>query len=272
MLGIPTRRWTVKGAVKFAILSFVLLVNFGAMLGAASARPQHVTRIISFSPLTEQDDRVAAVRAVGGRVTHQYGMINAVLAEIPIGGLEELRRNPNISSVNEDVQVKASDLSVDLQILAGQAWKIGANGTGVRLAVLDTGISTSNVEFNGRIVGCHTEVPGTLNCEDDNGHGTHVAGIAGSAGVNNASRGVAPSVSFLIDKILDSNGSGQISQIIAGIEWAVNNGAKIISMSLSTQPADNAGTLSNCDTSFPSLATAVNKAVADGLTVVTAAG
>src|SRR3989441_4101268 len=142
----------------------------------------------------------------------------------------------------------------------------------VRLAILDTGISTSNPEFAGRIVACHTEVQGTSSCEDDNGHGTHVAGIAGAAGISTAARGVAPNVQFLEDKVLDSNGGGSISQIIAGIQWAINNGAKVISMSLSTSPADNGGTSPNCDTLVSSLSSPVNNALTNCATVLTAAG
>jgi len=261
-----------KRPLQFAILTFILLVSVGNIIGPASARVQTARFIVSFKPQVGQIERTQAVNMAGGHVTSQFGIINSAAAEIPVRQVEMLRRNPDVASVEEDAQVTASDLSADIQILANLTWAIGTNGTGVRLAILDTGISTSNPEFAGRIVACHTEVQGTSSCEDDNGHGTHVAGIAGAAGINTAARGVAPNVQFLEDKVLDSNGGGSISQIIAGIQWAINNGAKVISMSLSTSPADNGGTSSNCDASFSSLSSAVRNAVADGVTVVAAAG
>ena len=261
-----------KRPLQFAILTFILLVSVGNIIGPASARVQTARFIVSFKPQVGQIERTQAVNMAGGRVTSQFGIINSATAEIPVRQVEMLRRNQDVASVEEDAQVTASDLSADIQILANLTWAIGTNGTGVRLAILDTGISTSNPEFAGRIVACHTEVQGTSSCEDDNGHGTHVAGIAGAAGINTAARGVAPNVQFLEDKVLDSNGGGSISQIIAGIQWAINNGAKVISMSLSTSPADNGGTSSNCDASFSSLSSAVRNAVADGVTVVAAAG
>ena len=266
------RRRSGKRPIQFAILTFILLVSVGNIIGPASARVQTVRFIVSFKPQVGQIERTQTMNIAGGHVTSQLGIINGAVAEIPLRQVEELRRNPDVASVEEDAPVTASDLSSDIQILANLTWAIETNGTGVRLAILDTGISTSNPEFGGRIVACRTEVQGTSSCEDDNGHGTHVAGIAGAAGINTAARGVAPNVQFLEDKVLDSNGGGSISQIIAGIQWAINNGAKVISMSLSTSPADNGGTSSNCDASFSSLSSAVKNAVANGVTVVAAAG
>src|SRR3989449_5517385 len=266
------RRRSGKRPIQFAILTFILLVSVGNIIGPASARVQTVRFIVSFKPQVGQIERTQTMNMAGGHVTSQLGIINGAVAEIPLRQVEELRRNPDVASVEEDAPVTASDLSADIQILANLTWAIETNGTGVRLAILDTGISTSNPEFGGRIVACHTEVQGTSSCEDDNGHGTHVAGIAGAAGINTAARGVAPNVQFLEDKVLDSNGGGSISQIIAGIQWAINNGAKVISMSLSTSPADNGGTLPHCDASFSSLSSPLHKAVANGVTLVAASG
>jgi len=136
---------------------------------------------------------------------------------------------------------------------------------------LDTGIDNTHPEFSGRILKCNNEIYKNPNtCNDKNGHGTHVAGIAGAAGVNTNAKGVAPEISFYIDQVLNNAGSGSLSGIIAGIERSVDNGAKVISMSLGTNPITT--TQSNCDTTFPAFTAAINAAVEAGVTVVAAAG
>jgi subtilisin family serine protease len=139
---------------------------------------------------------------------------------------------------------------------------------------LDTGIDTTHPEFSGRILKCHSEITNTNTCDDGFGHGTHVAGIVGASdipvGSDPNAKGVAPSVSFYIDQVLDSSGSGTVDGVIAGIDWATTNNAKVISMSLGTSPL--ARSQPNCDGSITSLTTAINNAVAAGVTVVAAAG
>src|SRR5256712_11876462 len=230
------RRRSGKRPLQFAILTFILLVSVGNIIGPASARVQTARFIVSFKPQVGQIERTQAVNGVGGHITSQFGIINSATAEIPVRQVEMLRRNPNVASVEEDAQVTASDLSADIQILANLTWAIGTNGTGVRLAILDTGISTSNPEFAGRIVACHTEVQGTSSCEDDNGHGTHVAGIAGAAGIITAARGVAPNVQFLEDKVLDTNRGGGNPPKNARKQGGDNKGAEAITKRLRTSP------------------------------------
>ncbi len=259
---------------KFLPLGFVvlLILAIGAAQNVAFAQSSKVPVVILFVQNASQSQEGEAVASVDGQITREFTIINGVAALVPPARIPELKKNPLVVSVDPDVEVKALDAAADKQIFADQVWPLGFTGTGVRLAILDTGIATTHPEFTGRIVACHTEVRRTTTCEDDNGHGTHVAGIAGAQGVNAAAKGVAPSVQFMSDKVLDSSGSGSLSGVIAGIGWAVTNNAKIISMSLGTSPVDGGGTLSNCDNVFPSLTTAVNNAVTAGGTVVAAAG
>jgi subtilisin family serine protease len=169
-----------------------------------------------------------------------------------------------------DIPVYGFDLGADKQIRADKVWAKGDTGTGIPIAILDTGIYTSHPEFSGRILKCHNEITNTGSCLDLNGHGTHTAGIAAAAGVNLLAKGVAPAASLYIDQVLTPAGSGTISQVIAGIDWATINHAKIISMSLGTSPIST--TQPNCDGAIPSLTAAVNAAVSSGISVVAAAG
>ena len=254
------------------LLLFSLLIIGTTSQSAVSAQKSLLPVIVSFSPWANAPGMRAFLGSVGGTITHEYSIINGVAVSVPEAGIKELRANPSVQSVDPDVEVKAADLGADTQIHADQVWASGYTGSGVRLAILDTGIATQHPEFAGRIVACNSEVKGAHTCEDDNGHGTHVAGIAGAQGVNSAAKGVAPGILLMSDKVLNKYGSGSLSQVIAGIDWAVTNNAAIISMSLGTSPADGGGTQSNCDGVYPTFTSAIDNAVARGVTVVAAAG
>ncbi|MFE2417653.1 S8 family serine peptidase [Streptomyces hokutonensis] len=132
-----------------------------------------------------------------------------------------------------DAKVKASlDVSVP-QIGAPEVWKAGYDGTGIEVAVLDTGVDTGHPDLAGKIAGSESFVPDET-VQDGFGHGTHVASTIVGSGAASGGRykGVAPGAKLLVGKVLDNTGSGQASWIIAGMEWAANSGAKIVSMSL----------------------------------------
>ncbi len=103
-------------------------------------------------------------------------------------------------------------------------------GSGVKVAILDTGIDDDHPDLS--VTDGVSMVPGTTSWDDDNGHGTHCAGIVGAR--NNATGvvGVAPGCELHAVKVLDGNGSGRLSWILAGMGWAENNGMGVVSMSL----------------------------------------
>lgn len=233
--------------------------------------------IINFRDTVTPGD-IQIVKDLGGEIKYTYKIIPAIAASVPADNLGEIKRHFRVSRIDDDVEVKAMAINGDNQINVSSVWNAGFTGQGVRVAILDTGITTAHPELAGRIVACKTEVVGTASCEDDNGHGTHVAGIAGAQGVNSAAKGVAPNISFMSDKVLDSSGSGSLSQVIAGIQWATygtdgnlgtGDEAHVISMSLGTSQTWKR---TNCDNAVPSMTSAINFAVSNGVTVVAAAG
>lgn len=149
-------------------------------------------------------------------------------------------------------------------------WRQGYQGKGIVVAVLDTGCQSNHPDLRNRIIGGRNFTDdynsSPTNFEDNNGHGTHVAGTIAADGTGGGVLGVAPQAQLLIGKVLDGEGAGTYEGIIQGIEWALNwegaNGEKVrvISMSLggpeSTDP----------------LHAAIKKAVDAGICVVVAAG
>src|SRR5687767_10745343 len=191
------------------------------------------------------------------------------------GDAERLRRLPFVRYVEPDpidaVHIAADTLEYGVnKINAEVVWGgsegasvlvPGQGGAGARVAVLDTGVDCGHEDLAG---GCiygenFTSFFGGESF-DDHGHGTHVAGIIGARANNVGTIGVAPEATIYAVKVLDGNGSGALSWVAGGIDWAVDNGMQVINMSLSATVTSQA------------LSDAVAAAQAAGVLVVSAAG
>jgi subtilisin len=210
-------------------------------------------------------------------VVRDFNIIPAVATHLDANEVKELRANSDVAYIEPDYKIYAlggpdtnayssSDITASYSsqtipygitmVNAPAIWP-RTNGAGVRVAVLDTGIAMDHPD-RGNVVNSVSFTGDTL--DDFVGHGTHTSGTIAAADNNIGVVGVAPGADLLIAKVLDNNGTGQDSWLIAGIDWAVTNNAKVISMSLGGP--DYSSTLD----------TACSNALAAGVVLVAAAG
>jgi subtilisin family serine protease len=209
-------------------------------------------------------------------VSRSFNIIPAVAARLDPNQLQELRKNPDIEYIEPDYKIYAlgsadaesiSDISTlsssqtvpygVTMVNAPVVWP-RTRGAGVRVAVIDTGISKYHPD-RGNVFDSVSFVTGEA-VEDFYGHGTHTSGTIAAADNDIGVIGVAPEADLLIAKVLNNLGTGNTSGLISGIEWAVNNNAKVISMSLGSYDYSSA------------LETACENALADGVLLIAAAG
>ena len=204
------------------------------------------------------------VERIGGRIIYNYGRWkNRIVVDIDPEKVERLRQLPGFKSVTEDKKVYALIADSAYQIRADYAWANAITGQGVNVCVVDTGIDYTHPDLINRVVKQYNFADGNSDAMDGNGHGTHVAGIIASQGL--MYRGMSYDVALFAAKVLDDSGSGYESDVAAGIQWCVQEGADVINLSLGE------GLYSEtCDGT--EMAQAVNEAVDAGVVVVCASG
>lgn len=222
------------------------------------------------------DQLVRAARANGIRLEQLRSLtdlVNGVVVSVERSRVKDLASVPGVAAVHPDLTARAqTDSSVDL-IGAPKVWEqedpdgVPVRGTGSVVAVIDSGIDYTHPSLGGGIgegrtvIGGHDFVNDDDDPADDNGHGTHVAGIiAGNGDIT----GTAPEASLVAYKALDQRGSGYASDVIAALEAAVAPGplqADVINLSLGV-PGDGTDPLSQ----------AATRAVRLGAVVVSSAG
>ena len=192
-----------------------------------------------------------------GYDVNQYE-VPIVTAQLTDGEITALQQNDNVAMVEDDapcyalggpfahlaVENQPSPLAETIpdgvqQVNAPQAWGY-SQGKGIRVAVVDTGIDFTHPDLRPNYVGGTSFVPGAATPMDDQGHGTHCAGTIAAAVDGSNVVGVAPQASLYAVKVLDQNGSGQFSWIIAGIDWCIQNDIHVVSMSLGGSSAPTA--------------------------------
>ncbi|MEI7529706.1 MAG: S8 family peptidase [Elusimicrobiota bacterium] len=117
------------------------------------------------------------------------------------------------------------------RVNAAGLWNF-TEGAGIKVAIIDTGIDYTHPDLKANYAGGYNTIVTTATPLDDHGHGTHVAGTVAAVRNGTGVVGIAPRASIYAVKVLDKNGSGSYSNVMAGIEWAAQNKMQVINMSL----------------------------------------
>ncbi|MDQ4131632.1 MAG: S8 family serine peptidase, partial [Actinomycetota bacterium] len=214
------------------------------------------------------DERLRGLEARVGvmGVGHRYGIVPAFSATVTKGQARALSRQREVVHVEADSRVRALNDSAQTAsgVTAARAVMPGLDGSGVKVAVIDTGVAVSHVDLADKVAAFRDYVGGRATAYDDHGHGTHVAAtVVGRGAANPAHAGVAPAATLLAAKVLGANGDGDLSDTTAAIDWAVSQGAQVINLSLG---------VAGCADGSDVTAQAVDNAAARGVLVAVAAG
>ena len=252
------------------MMTMLMVISVTVVLAGGAAKVSQTNNkkvIIGFEePPNEADEKM--IRDCGGKTKYTYHIINAKAAEIPEHAIENIKKNPRVEYVEDDsiVHTVAEDIpwGVD-RIDADLVWS-GNKGAGIKVAIIDTGIDKAHPDLAANIKGGVNFVSNPYwrpadpeKWDDDNGHGTHCAGIVAAVDNEVGVIGVAPEAHLYGVKVLDRTGSGYESDVIAGIQWSKDNEMQVISMSLGGGYSE-------------SMETACSEAYYAGIVVVAAAG
>lgn len=264
-----------------SIVVFLAIISVVIIPVSSDQANKNVGVIIVFKDTPNSDD-VNYMKGLGGSVTSQFDIIHGMSLDLPQQSLDRLntickRQDDPICSkikyIEPDVEVHTLGKLTSTgkptpsqtlpwgisTIAANSAWDI-TKGSGVKVAVIDTGIDNTHPDLSANVKGGVTFVFGTRTYKDDNGHGTHVSGTIGAINNGFGVVGVAPEVSLYGVKVLDRTGSGSASNVINGINWAVTNHMQVITMSLGTS------------SDVQAIHDAINAAQNQGIVIVAAAG
>ncbi len=261
----------------FLILGFFFATNdvFLQYAEAASA-PDEI--IVKYKPAVSETTKQRLRQTHGTPLKHRIEKIRAEVVRVPDRKIEDriqrYKKDPNIEYAEPNYQATAFAISNDVSLsqqwglfkinaanaTSQSVWDVTTGNTNIKIAILDTGIEESHSDLSGKVVGSanFTSSPTVI---DQDGHGTHVAGIAAAAtNNNNGIAGTGYNASLLNAKVLDDTGSGYYSWIANGIIWAADNGANVINLSLGGPSSSFA------------LQDAVNYAWSKGVVITAAAG
>jgi len=267
---------------KFILGAITLTAIFGLALFVAQAVAQANDgggrKIVVFQTGLNDAAKDKIIAHTGGAKLKNLDLIGAKAVWVPDrSAAAKLAASPGVVRVDDDVVVEAlirggisakPAPSQPAEVLpwgidridAELVWPSGNTANLIRVGIIDTGISNTHPDLLANIKGGVNTINPRKNWNDDNGHGSHVAGIVAAIDNNIGVIGVGPAIDLYAIKVLDRNGSGYLSDVIEGIQWAVANNMQVVNMSL--------GTASNIQSFHDAVIAAKNA----GIVTVAAAG
>src|SRR3990167_1126324 len=213
--------------------SFILGVVFSmatvGVIGPTSLQVQAASNnkvdvFVSFDKTPGVSEHAMVERA-GGTVRFSYTIVPAVAASVPEAAIKGLLSNPNVTAVELDGTVYAVGAELEnawgvKRIGSGTVHDGGNKGAGVKIGIIDSGVDHGHQDLDGVYAGGYDFVQNDADPDDVYGHGTHVAGTACAEDNDLGVVGVAPECSLYSLRVLNEDGVGYWSDIIAAVEWS----------------------------------------------------
>jgi len=264
-----------KKHLSFALSSLLVLPLMAPAVAAPSVSAEEPDQEVVIVYKNEDGKEAALQQAT--EVQHEFETLPAVSATVSPEELRDLVNNPDIDYVERNIPFQITDMeaygstpAVNFnersnwnynQVAPNLMWEKGFTGQGVKVAVIDSGISPHpELTIAGGVSTIGDSPNFSTDFSDGNGHGTHVAGIIAANSGNGVVTGTAPGASLYAVKALGADGKGTLQDVLEGIDWAIGQKVDIINMSLGSSQDSQA------------LHDMVDKAYNNGIVVVASAG
>jgi len=282
---VPLSRFLLVGLLAFGFSSESFdhvaaapgwAMKLDPLLSARTASAGRSRVVIRLSDGSGVDAVASDAATQGGRTLRRLPIIDGVVLDIPNQAISALASNPLVERMSLDRYVGATmEITGSTVGATDVRQQLGYDGRGVNVAVIDSGAWPAHDDLadgagSSRVDGFVDFVKGGAAAYDDYGHGTHVAGIVAGNGTDSsgAETGIAPGAHLLVLKVLDANGRGRISDVIAALDYVVANRATLRTRVINLSVA--AGVFESFETD--PLTLAAKRAVTAGIVVVAAAG
>ncbi|MFH0969805.1 MAG: S8 family serine peptidase [Patescibacteria group bacterium] len=246
---IDMKKFTLGAITLFAIFGLTLfVVQAMAQTNGVGGR-----KIVVFQTGLNDAAKDEIIVRAGGAKLKNLDLIGAKAVWVPDrSAAAKLAAYPGVVRVDDDVIVEAlvkegfvavkgvSFQPVEVlpwgvdRVDAELVWPSGNTADPIKVGIIDTGISNTHPDLLANVKGGVNTINPRKNWNDDNGHGSHVAGIVGAIDNTIGAIGVGPAIDLFAIKVLDRNGSGYLSDVIEGIQWAVAHNMQVVNMSLGT--------------------------------------
>ena len=249
--------------------SMAVLLNLPVSAQTANQIPRKI--VVFQENFVNEPAQIELLRGVGAVIIKPLPLIRAVAVYLPPQAERALEGRSEILRIDDDLVISAIakprpppqpaeelPCGVD-RIDADLAWAT-TKGLAIKVAILDTGIDLDHLDLQANIKGNVNTINPSKSGNDDNGHGTHVAGTVAAVDNEIGVIGTGPEIYLYAVKVLDRTGSGWLSDLIEGLDWCINNKMKVVNMSLGSS-SDN-----------QSFHDAIIKTYQAGITQVAAAG
>jgi subtilisin family serine protease len=245
------KRWKVFGKIGLLSLVSAFFVLVVPLIHAQESNAPR--KIVVFTDrFVNESSQEVLLKNFGATIIKPLKLVNGMAVYLPPQAEKAVLKSVEVARVDDDILLSATKKPADPpgggkppkedpppqnmpwgidRIEADAAWT-ETTGAGIKVAVMDTGIDLDHPDLAGNIKGNVNLINARKNGNDDNGHGTHVAGIIAAVNNDIGVVGVGPKIYLYGVKVLDRNGSGYLSDLIEGLDWCISNGMDVVNMSL----------------------------------------